>query len=153
MENRGKCKKTRCFLCNWYTNVIIYKIEKSREKFCLWTSLQNFPIHIIRALYIDVSLYPKLTIQESTRLKRSANHLLNNSDVCRKKFDEWSSLEMNTYVLIIQQKRKNILKKNCNMFLNTKRKWSLIDIFCYNILISGPNVNKLKYSSWQKDKD
>jgi hypothetical protein len=28
-QNRGKCrKKTRCFLCNLYNNVIIYKIKK-----------------------------------------------------------------------------------------------------------------------------
>jgi hypothetical protein len=45
-------------------------------------------IHVIRALYIDVSLYLTLTIQASSRLKRSANHLWNNSDVCRKKFGE-----------------------------------------------------------------
>ena len=48
-----------------------------------------------------MSLYPTLTIQESSRLKRSANHLWNNSDVCRKKFGEWSPL-------ISQQIRKLI---------------------------------------------
>jgi hypothetical protein len=37
------------------------------------------------------------------------------------------------------------------MFLNAKNKWSLTDLFFYNILISGPNVNELKQSSWQKD--
>jgi hypothetical protein len=31
-------------------------------------------------IYIDVSLYLTLTIQVSSRLKRSANHLWNNSD-------------------------------------------------------------------------
>ena len=40
----------------------------------------------------DVSLYPTLTIQASSRLKRSAKHLWNNSDVCRKKFGKWSPL-------------------------------------------------------------
>jgi hypothetical protein len=30
---------------------------------------QNFPIHVIRALYIDVSSYLTLTIQASSRLK------------------------------------------------------------------------------------
>jgi hypothetical protein len=52
-------------------------------------NVQNFPIHVIRALYIDVSSYLTLTIQASSRLKRSANHLWNNSDVCRKKFGEY----------------------------------------------------------------
>jgi len=33
-------------------------------------------------------LYLTLTIQASSRLKRSANHLWNNSDVCRKKYGE-----------------------------------------------------------------
>ena len=33
-------------------------------------------------------------IQASSRLKRSANHLWNNSDVCRKKFSEWSPLRL-----------------------------------------------------------
>ena len=59
----------------------------------MWTNLQNFPIHVIRALYIDVSLYLTLTIQAWSRLKRSANHLWNSSDVCRKKFGEWSPLD------------------------------------------------------------
>ena len=68
--------------------------KKSWEQFCLWTNLQNFPIHVIRALYIDVFLYPTVTIQASSRLKRSANHLWNNSDVCRKKFGEWSLLSL-----------------------------------------------------------
>ena len=58
----------------------------------MWTNLQNFPIHVIWALYIGVLLYPTLTIQASSILKRSANHLWNNSDVCRKKFGEWSPL-------------------------------------------------------------
>jgi hypothetical protein len=57
-------------------------------------NVQNFPIHVIRALYIDVSSYLTLTIQPSSRLKRSANHLWNNSDVCRKKFGEWSLLQL-----------------------------------------------------------
>ena len=60
----------------------------SLEQFCLSTNLQNFPIHVIGALYIDVSLYLTLTIQTSSRLKRSAKHLWNSSDVCRKKFGE-----------------------------------------------------------------
>ena len=77
-------------LSNLYNNVIIYKIKKSRENsFVCERNVQNFPIHVIRALYIDVSLYLTLTIQASSRLKRSANHLWNNSDVCRKKFGEW----------------------------------------------------------------
>ena len=51
-------------LSNLYNNVIIYQIKKkSWEQFCLWTNLQNFPIHVIRALDIDVFLYPTLTIQ------------------------------------------------------------------------------------------
>ena len=67
--------------------------KKSRENsFVCERNVQNFPIHVIRALYIDVSLYLTLTIQASSRLKRSANHLWNNSDVCRKKFGEWSLL-------------------------------------------------------------
>ena len=86
-----------CFnssLSNLYNNVIIYTIKKkSWEQFCLWTNLQNFPIHVIRALYIEVFLYPTLIIQASSRLKRSANHLWNNSDICRKKFGEWSPLK------------------------------------------------------------
>ena len=67
---------------------IIYEIKKSRENsfFFLQMNLQNFPIHVIMALYIDVSLYLTLTIQESSRLKRSFNHLWNSSDVCRKTF-------------------------------------------------------------------
>jgi hypothetical protein len=85
-----------CFnssLSNLYNNVIIYNIKKSRENsFVCERNVQNFPIHVIRALYIDVSLYLTLTIQASSRLKRSANHLWNNSDVCRKKFGEWSPL-------------------------------------------------------------
>jgi hypothetical protein len=60
----------------------------------------DFPIHVIRALYIDVSLYLTLTIQASSRLKRSANHLWNNSDVCRKKFGEWSPLTMYYTILM-----------------------------------------------------
>ena len=36
---------------------IIYKIKKNRENnFVCERNLQNFPIHVIRALYIDVSL-------------------------------------------------------------------------------------------------
>jgi hypothetical protein len=42
----------------------------------------------LRALDIDVFLYPTLTIQASSRLKHSTNHLWNNSYVCRKKFGE-----------------------------------------------------------------
>ena len=38
-------------------------------------------------------LVSTLTIQASSRLKRSANHLWNNSDICRKKFGEWSPLK------------------------------------------------------------
>jgi hypothetical protein len=49
----------------------------------IFISLQKFPIHIIRSLNIDVSVYPNLTIQASSRLKRSANNLWNNRDVCR----------------------------------------------------------------------
>ena len=75
-------------LSNLYNNVIIYNIKKSWEQFCLWTKLQNCLIHVIRALYIDVSLYLTLTIQASSRLKRSPNHLWNSSDICRKKFGE-----------------------------------------------------------------
>ena len=45
--------------------------------------------------FSDVSLYPTLIIQASSRLKLSANHLWNNSDVCRKKFGEWSPLPDN----------------------------------------------------------
>ena len=74
-------------LSNLYNNVIIYKIKISREN--------NFVcerIYRIFLLYIDVSLYLTLTIQASSRLKRSANHLWNNSNVCRKKFGEWSLL-------------------------------------------------------------
>jgi hypothetical protein len=86
-----------CFnssLSNLYNNVIIYTIKKkSWEQFCLWTNLQNFPIHVIRALDIDMFLYPTLTIQASSRLKHSTNHLWNNSYVCRKKFGEWSPLK------------------------------------------------------------
>jgi hypothetical protein len=36
---------------------IIYKIKKNRENnFVCERNVQNFPIHVIRALYIDVSL-------------------------------------------------------------------------------------------------
>jgi hypothetical protein len=42
-------------------------------------NVPNSPIHVIRALYFDVSLYLTLTIQVSSRLARSANHLWNNS--------------------------------------------------------------------------
>ena len=88
---------------NLYNNVIIYKIKKSRENsFVCERNVQNDPINVIRALYIDVSLYLMLntnqsinqlinltlTIQASSRLKCSANHLWNSSDVCRKKFGE-----------------------------------------------------------------
>ena len=84
-------------LSNLYNNVIIYKIKTSCENsFVCERNVQNFPIHVVRALYIDVSLYLMLTIQASSRLKRSANHLWNNSDVCRKKFDEWSLLVLST---------------------------------------------------------
>ena len=60
-------------LSNLYNNVIIYKIKKSRENsFVCERNVQNFPIHVnIRALYIDVSSYLTLTIQASSRLKRS----------------------------------------------------------------------------------
>jgi len=76
-----------------YNNVIIYKIKKNLENsFVYERNVQNFPIHVIRALYIDVFLYLTITIQASSRLKRSANHLWNNSDFCRKKFGEWSPL-------------------------------------------------------------
>ena len=78
----------------------LYNKKKSSEQFCLWTNLQNFPIPVIKALYIDVSLYLTLTIQASSRLKRSANHLWNNSDVCRKKFGEWSPLLLVEMLLI-----------------------------------------------------
>ena len=77
----------------------LYKM--SWEQFCLWTNLQNFPIHVIRALCIDVFLYPTLTIQASSRLKRSDNHLWNNSDVCRKKFGEWSLFKSSRCKLFI----------------------------------------------------
>jgi hypothetical protein len=59
-----------------FWNVIIYNIKKNRENsFVCERNVQNFPIHVIRALYIDVSLYITLIIQASSRLKRSANHL------------------------------------------------------------------------------
>ena len=81
-----------CFnssLYNLYNNVIIYTIKKSRENSFVHERIYRiYPIHVIRALDIDVFLYPTLTIQASSRLKRSANHLWNNSDVCRKKFGE-----------------------------------------------------------------
>ena len=81
-------------LSNLHNNVIIYNIKKSSENsFVCERNVQNFAIHVIRALYIDVSLYLTLTIQASSRLKRSANHLWNNSDVCRKKFGEWYPLK------------------------------------------------------------
>jgi hypothetical protein len=73
------------------------KIKKSCENsFVCERNVQNLPIHVIRALYIDESLYLTLTIQASSRLKRSDNHLWNNSDVCRKKFGEWSLLPLFT---------------------------------------------------------
>ena len=91
-------------LSNLYNNVIIYNIKKSRENsFVCERNVQNFPIHVIRALYIDVSLHLTLTIQASSRLKRSANHLWNNSDVCRKKFGEGSPLIV--YVVKISRGR------------------------------------------------
>ena len=112
-----------CFnssLSNLYNNVIIYTIKKkSWEQFCLWTNLQNFPIHVIRALDIDVFLYPTLTIQASSRLKRSANHLWNNSDVCRKKFGEWSLL---TSIYFSPRK--------CNVFCNIKEKLQPSELYC-----------------------
>ena len=88
-------------LSNLYNNAIIYTIKKkSWEQFCLWTNLQNFPIHVIRALdNNEMFLYPTLTIQASSRLKRSANHLWNNSDVCRKKFGEWSPFKLTRIIL------------------------------------------------------
>ena len=81
----------------------------SWEQFCLWTNLQNFPIHVIRALDIDVFLYPTLTIEASSRLKRSDNHLWNNSDVCRKKFGEWSLLMLYfCYTIVDTTQRKKV---------------------------------------------
>jgi hypothetical protein len=42
-------------LSNLYNNVIIYKIKKSRENsFVCERNIQNFPIHVIRALYTCV---------------------------------------------------------------------------------------------------
>jgi hypothetical protein len=70
---------------------VIVMVNKRQYLLRLWatpTNLQNFPIHVIKALDIDVFLYPTLTIQASSRLKRCANHLWNNSDVCRKKLGE-----------------------------------------------------------------
>jgi UV DNA damage repair endonuclease len=42
-------------LSNLYNNVIIYKKKKkSSEQFCKCErNVQNFPIHVIRALYIE----------------------------------------------------------------------------------------------------
>jgi hypothetical protein len=84
----GKRVKNQNHTCTIHRNTTQW------EQFYLWANLQNFPIHVIRALDIDVFLYPTLTIQASSRLKRSDNHLWNNSDVCRKKFGEWSLLMM-----------------------------------------------------------
>ena len=96
--------------------------KKSWEQLCLWTNLQNFPIHVI--IDIDVFLYPTLTIQASSRLKRSANHLWNNSDVCRKKFDEWSPLKLcrsskNIRGRRDREKKMNIKTISCSQ--NTKQ--------------------------------
>jgi hypothetical protein len=67
--------------------------KKSWEQFCLWTKCTECSYSCYKGiLYIDVSLYLTLTIQAPSRLKRSANHLWNNSDACRKKFGEWSLL-------------------------------------------------------------
>jgi hypothetical protein len=89
--------------CTWcfatHTAILMNFIQ-----FCLWTNLQNFPIHVIRALDIDVFLYPMLTIQASSRLKRSANHLWNNSDVCPKKFGEWSHHRFSRLVTLLFHK-------------------------------------------------
>jgi hypothetical protein len=79
-------------LSNLNNNVVIYKIKKVVRTVLFMNEFTEFSIHVIRALYIDVSLYLTLTIQASSRLKRSANHLWNSSDVCRKKFGEWSPL-------------------------------------------------------------
>jgi hypothetical protein len=79
------------FLIVLYLILTTIALEQNRENsFVCERNVQNFPIHVIRALYIDVSSYLTLTIQASSRLKRSANHLWNNDDVCRKKFGEWS---------------------------------------------------------------
>ena len=83
-----------CFnssLSNLYNNVIIYTIKKkSWEQFCLWTKCTEFSYSCYKGIIYWRVLYLTLTMQASSRLKRSAIHLWNNSDVCRKKFGEWS---------------------------------------------------------------
>jgi hypothetical protein len=55
----------------------------------------SYIVLYLKCLYVDIW---SLTIQASSRLKRSANHLWNNNDVCRKKFGEWSPF--NAFTLI-----------------------------------------------------
>ena len=84
-----------CFnssLSNLYNNVIIYTTKKVVRTGLFVNEFTEFSYSCYKALEIDMFLYPTLTIQASSRLKRSANHLWNNSDVCRKKFGEWSPL-------------------------------------------------------------
>jgi hypothetical protein len=61
-------------LSNLYNNVIIYNISRENSFICE-RNVQNVPIRDIRALYIVLSLYLALTIEASSRLKRSANHI------------------------------------------------------------------------------
>jgi hypothetical protein len=105
-------------LSNLYNNVIIYNIKKNRENsFVCERNVQNFPIHVIRALYIDVSLYLTIRIQASSRLKRSANHLWNNSDVCRKKFGEWSPLATHHHaIMLVGNKPECHFDYSCSSF-------------------------------------
>jgi hypothetical protein len=64
-----------------YVPLVVNTTRCRENNFVCERNVQNFPIHVIRAVYIDVSLYLTLTIQTSSRLKRSANHLWNSSDV------------------------------------------------------------------------
>ena len=135
-----------CFnssLSNLYNNVIIYEIKtKSWEQFCLWTNLQNFPIQVIMALYINVSLYLALTIQESSRLKGSTNHLWNSSDVSRKTFGEWSPLKR----IFESYKAENMFIKECIvLYLNHTMHAFIPGAFSKWLFISIKRFQNFKY--------